>query len=214
MEFRPDRNTEGSEKFKEIVNAYNALSCVKSRRKHDAELPEALNVDWFSNGSRSRSSYTSTSRSTKRQKATADGRYHPSTSPATSSSPSLPSPPPRRFDYDIRAITHITLNQSYTGLAQHRVTYVETINCNTYKHMELTEKERKTKENIIVIDDDEDDNNNHNDNHNHNDHNHNDDDDDEGDYSYHQAYSYYENIINPANSQNEVNGRRRRRQIR
>ncbi|KAG2234531.1 hypothetical protein INT48_007344 [Thamnidium elegans] len=117
--FHPDKNIEGTEKFKEIGNAYKALSCAETRKKHDAELLAALCSAGPSNGSCYSSSYRSnftstyTSHSTKRQKTTADGQY--------------------RSDYNIKTTTRITLNQSFTGLSQHYVKYVETLYCNTCK---------------------------------------------------------------------------------
>ncbi|GAA5802268.1 hypothetical protein HPULCUR_007731 [Helicostylum pulchrum] len=121
---------QNEKKFKEIVHACISLSCAETRRIHDDELLAARNLAESSNNSRisSSSSSSDTPHSTKRQKATADGKYRLTTSPSPSISPS---PPLNSFDYNIRTTTCITLNQSYTGLERHFVKYVETIYCNT-----------------------------------------------------------------------------------
>ncbi|GAA5805449.1 hypothetical protein HPULCUR_010965 [Helicostylum pulchrum] len=124
-QFHPDKNTQGAEKFKEIGNAYDTLSGVESRRKHDAELLVARTAAaGSSNGScyssRYRSSFTTNDAPnyTKRRKAAPTGHFFPR-SPPPPRTPSPPPPPPKRSDYDIKTTTRITLNQSFTGLAQH-----------------------------------------------------------------------------------------------
>ncbi|KAI9266195.1 hypothetical protein EDC94DRAFT_603090 [Helicostylum pulchrum] len=149
-QFHPDKNTQGAEKFKEIGNAYDTLSGVESRRKHDAELLVARTAAaGSSNGScyssRYRSSFTTNDAPnyTKRRKAAPTGHFFPR-SPPPPRTPSPPPPPPKRSDYDIKTTTRITLNQSFTGLAQHHVKYFETIHCNTCKgHANGIEKTHK-----------------------------------------------------------------------
>ncbi|GAA5813856.1 hypothetical protein MFLAVUS_007343 [Mucor flavus] len=145
--FHPDKNTQGAEKFKDIGNAYDILSNAESRKKHDAALQATRNSAGPSNGSCFTSRYRSTfnpsesSHSTKRKRPTPSeesahyGHFPPKPPPPPpprTPSPSPPPPPrPKRSDYDIKTTTRITLNQSFTGLSQHHVKYVEITSCNT-----------------------------------------------------------------------------------
>ncbi|KAI7887558.1 uncharacterized protein EV154DRAFT_567349 [Mucor mucedo] len=127
--YHPDKNRNGTEKFKEISNAYEILSDHDKKVAYDLKRKRPTDFESFNP---STASSSSSPRSKKRTR----------TSPPTPPSPPPP-PPPKRSDYHVYTTAEISLKEAYLGVRPIRVSYNLKMNCETCHGIESTVRKSK-----------------------------------------------------------------------
>ncbi|KAI7870286.1 uncharacterized protein EV154DRAFT_581245 [Mucor mucedo] len=123
--YHPDKNSNGTEKFKKILNAYEILSDHEQKVAYDLKKKRGRNFDF-------ESFYGNTYSYTSRR------RRRTPTPPAPPAPSTPPPPPPKRSDYHIHTTAEISLKESYLGVSAFKVYYNLKLNCQTCHGIEST----------------------------------------------------------------------------
>ncbi|KAI7887569.1 uncharacterized protein EV154DRAFT_484948 [Mucor mucedo] len=124
--YHPDKNPNGTEKFKKISNAYEILSDHEQKVAYDLKRKRPTDFDF-------ESSYPSTPSSSSSPRSKKRTRTAPPTPPTPP-----PPPPPKRSDYHVYTTAEISLKEAYLGVSPIEVCYSLKMNCETCHGIEST----------------------------------------------------------------------------
>ncbi|KAI7887561.1 uncharacterized protein EV154DRAFT_573699 [Mucor mucedo] len=113
--YHPDKNPNGTEKFKIILNAYEILSDHEQKVAYDLKRKGGMKFDF-------ESFYANTSPYTSRRRRRTPTPPRPYTPPP---------PPPKRSDYHIHTTAEVSLEESYLGVSAFKVYCNLKVNCQT-----------------------------------------------------------------------------------